>query len=70
MPVWLAVASKWGSIAVLIGLIIALAEALIGFVAFITFALKIIVVLLFVAVFAAVAFMVFRAWQGSRKRPE
>ena len=70
MPVWLAVASKWGSIVVLIGLVIALVKALIGFVSFVTFAFKILIVLFFVAVFAAVAFMVFRTWQGSRKRPD
>ena len=70
MPLWLGVASKWGSILVLVGLVIALVKALIGFVTFITLAVKILIVLAFVAVFAGVAFMVFRTWQGNRKRPE
>lgn len=70
MPVWLAVASKWGSIVVLIGLVIALVKALIGFVSFITFAVKMLIVLVFIAVFVGVAFLAFRAWQGNRKRPE
>lgn len=70
MPVWLAVATKWGSIVVLIGLVIALVKALIGFVSFVTFAVKILIVLLFVAVFVGVAFLAFRAWQGTRKRPQ
>ncbi|MBK7934903.1 MAG: hypothetical protein KA956_07310 [Pyrinomonadaceae bacterium] len=70
MPVWLAVASKWGSIVVLVGLVIALMKALIGFVGFVTLALKILIVLLFVAVFAGVAFLVFRAWQSNAKRPD
>lgn len=70
MPLWLGVASKWGSILVLVGLVIALVKALIGFVSFITLAFKILIVLAFVAVFAGVAFLVFRAWQGNRKRPE
>ena len=70
MPLWLGVASKWGSILVLVGLVIALVKALIGFVTFVTMAVKILIVLAFVAVFAGVAFMVYRAWQGSRKHPE
>jgi len=70
MPLWLGVASKWGSILVLVGLVIALVKALIGFVTFITFAIKILIVLAFIAVFGAVAFFVFRSWQGSRKHPE
>ena len=70
MPLWLAVASKWGGVLVVIGLVIALLKALIGFVSFVTLAFKVLIVLAFVAVFAGVAFFVFRTWQGSRKHPE
>lgn len=70
MPLWLGVASKWGSILVLVGLVMALVKALIGFVSFVTLAFKILIVLAFVAVFAGVAFLVYQAWQGNRKRPE
>ncbi|MEJ7625178.1 MAG: hypothetical protein WKF34_14395 [Pyrinomonadaceae bacterium] len=55
-----------GSILIIIGLVIALLEALIGFVAFIGLAIKILILVAFLAVFASVGFLVFRAWQSRR----
>lgn len=60
-------ASIIGSILVIIGLFIALLEALISFVGFLALAIKIIIVLAFIAVFAGVAFLVYRGWQDRRR---
>ena len=67
MPIWLRATGKWGSILVLVALVIALVKQLIAFVGFLTFAIKILIVLAFVAVFLSVAFMVFRAWSRNQK---
>ncbi|MFZ1700996.1 MAG: hypothetical protein WBO10_13750 [Pyrinomonadaceae bacterium] len=56
-----------GSILVVIALVIALLKVLIGFVGFISMAVKLLIVLAFIVVFAAVGFMIFRAWQGKRR---
>lgn len=56
-----------GSILVIIALFIALLKALIALVAFVGLAIKIIIVVLFLALFAGVAFMIFRGWQNSRR---
>ena len=60
-------ASVLGSLLVIIALVITLLKALIGFVGFVALAIKIIIVLAFVALFVGVAFMLFRGWQNSRK---
>ncbi len=57
----------WGSVLVIIALVIALLKALIGFVGFLALAIKIIIVLVFVALLAGVGFMIFRAWNDNRK---
>lgn len=59
-------ASIFGSLVVLIALAIALMKTLIGFVGFLALAIKVIIVLAFIAVFAAVGFMIFRAWQAKK----
>ncbi len=61
-------ASIGGSVLVVIALVIALLKTLIAFVGFISLAVKIIIILAFVIVFASVAFMIFRGWQNSRRR--
>jgi hypothetical protein len=68
MPVWLKATSKWGSILVLVALIIAFVKQLIAFVGFLTFAIKILIVLVFVTLFIGVAFLIFRAWSENQKR--
>ena len=59
-------ASVFGSLLVLIALAITLMKTLIGFVGFLAFALKIVIVLAFIGVFAAVGFMILRAWQSKK----
>ncbi len=61
-------ASVFGSLLVVIALVIALLKALIAFVGFVSLAIKIIIVLAFLALFAGVGFMVFRAWQDKKRQ--
>ena len=56
-----------GSLLVIIALVIALLKALIGFVGFLALAIKIIIILAFLALFMGVAFMLFRSWQEKQK---
>jgi hypothetical protein len=70
MPTWLRTAAGWGSILALIALLIAFVKQLIAFIGFITFAIKAIVVLAFIVVFVAVAFLVFKAWSSSQKHKD
>jgi len=67
MVMFVKAASVLGSLLVIIALVITLLKALIGFVGFVALAIKIIIVLAFVALFVGVAFMLFRGWQNSRK---
>lgn len=55
------------SILVIIALVIALLKALISFVGFLALAVKILIVIVFIGVFASVGFMIFRAWQDRRR---
>jgi hypothetical protein len=56
-----------GSLLVIIALVITFLKAVIGFVGFLALAVKIVIILAFLAVFAAVAFMILRSWQEHRK---
>jgi hypothetical protein len=58
----LKIAGKWGSILVLIALAIALLKQLIAFIGFLTFAIKALIVVAFIVVFAVVALLVFQAF--------
>ncbi len=60
MPLWVKAASKWGSIMVLIALVIALLKQLIAFIGFLTFAFKILIVLAFVGVIVGVGFIILK----------
>ena len=70
MPIWLKATGKWGSILVLIGLLIALVKQLIAFVGFLTFAIKALIVLAFVVLFLAVGMAILGAWGKNRKRKD
>ena len=67
MSFFLKAAGIGSSLLVVLALIIALLKGLIGLVGFITTAIKIIIVLGFVAVFIAVGLMVFRTFRESRR---
>lgn len=70
MPVWFKAAGKWGSILVILTLIITLLKQFIAFIGFLTAAVKIIVVLVFLALFLGVGMIVFRTWSDRRKARE
>ncbi len=67
MPVWMKAAGKWGSILVVIALLITLLKNLIAFVGFLTAAFKILIVLLFVLVIVGVGFLAFKAFTEKRR---
>ena len=66
MPVWFKAAGKWGSILVILTLIITLLRQIITFIGFLTAAIKILVVLAFVVLFLGVGLIVFRSWNAKR----
>jgi hypothetical protein len=70
MPMWLKAASVWGSVIAIIALVIILLKQLIAFVGFITVAIKILIAVAFIAMFIAVGYMAFRAWQSKRKNED
>lgn len=61
---------KWGTILVILTLIITLLKQIIAFIGFLTAAIKILVVLAFVVLFVAVGLVVFRTWNSTRKTRE
>jgi uncharacterized membrane protein YkvI len=70
MPIWLKAAGKWGSILVIIALVITLLKQLIAFIGFITLAIKVLVVLAFLGLIIFVGLMVLKGMSERRKRPE
>ena len=61
MPVWMKAAGKWGSILVIIALVITLLKQVIAFIGFLTGAVKLLIVLAFIAVIVGVGFLSLRA---------
>ena len=70
MPVWLKATGKWGSVFVILALIITLLKQVIAFIGFLTAAVKIVVVLVFLALFLGVGMIVFRTWNEKRRTRE
>lgn len=60
---WLRAAGAWGSILVVLALIITLLKQIIGFIGFITVIIKVGIVLLFIAVLAGVCFLILKSWK-------
>ena len=67
MPVWMRAAGIGGSLLAVIALVIVLLKSLIAFVGFLTFAFKIIIVLVFVAVIVGVGFLVLKGISDKRR---
>lgn len=61
-------AGKWGSILVLIALLITLVKNLIVFIGFLTGAIKILIIVVFVALILGVGFLIVRGFSNSRKK--
>jgi hypothetical protein len=59
-----------GSILVILALIITFLKQVIAFIGFLTFAIKILVVVVFVALLLGVGLMVIRTWNSKRKVTE
>jgi hypothetical protein len=67
MPIWMKAAGKWGSILVVIALVITLLKQIIAFIGFLTFAIKILVVLVFAVLIIGVGMMILRGMKQNRK---
>lgn len=67
MPVWMRAAGIGGSLLAVIALVIVLLKSLIAFVGFLTFAFKILIVLVFVAVIVGVGFLVLKGISEKRR---
>ena len=67
MPLWLKATGKWGSIFAILALVITLLKQVIAFIGFLTVAIKVVVILVFVALIAGVGFLVFRTWSANRQ---
>jgi hypothetical protein len=65
--VFLKAAGIGGSILAILALVIYLLKTLISLIAFLTGALKILVVLVFVAVIVGIGFMVLKSWNEARR---
>jgi hypothetical protein len=60
-------ASAWGSILVVIALIITLLKNIIAFVGFLTTAIQILLVVAFIGVFGLVGYLIFKAWSNNKR---
>ncbi|MBX3244293.1 MAG: hypothetical protein KF685_07535 [Acidobacteria bacterium] len=69
MPLWVKATGKWGSILVIVALVITLLKQLIAFIGFVTGAIKLLIILVFVLVIVGVGFLALKAW-NDRKRFE
>lgn len=67
MPVWLKAAGKWGSIFAILALVITLLKQIIAFIGFLTAAIKLLVVLIFVVLIVGIGLMIFRTRNSKRK---
>ncbi len=67
MSIWLKAAGKWGSVFAILALIITLLKQIIAFIGFLTAAIKLFVILIFVALLLGVGLMVLRTWKGKRQ---
>ncbi|RMG02730.1 MAG: hypothetical protein D6735_09785 [Acidobacteria bacterium] len=63
-------AGRWGSIFLLIALLIALVRQLIAFIGFMTTVIKILIVLAFVAVFLFVGYLFLKAMMEKQRKKE
>ena len=70
MPVWMKAAGIGSSLLVIIALVIALLKSLISFVGFLTFAFKVLIVLVFIAVIVGVGFLILKGISEKRRSKE
>lgn len=70
MPVWLKAAGKWGSILVLIALLITFVKQLIALIAFLTGAIKLFIILAFIVLIVGVGFMILKGLKSKRPKQD
>ena len=70
MPGWMKAAGKWGGIFVVIALRISLLKTVISFIAFLTGAIKLLIVLVFITLLVAVGYMVLKGVREGRRNKE
>ncbi|REJ79146.1 MAG: hypothetical protein DWQ47_06805 [Acidobacteria bacterium] len=70
MSTWMVTAGKWGSIFVILALIITLLKQIIGFIGFLTTIIKVGIILVFVALFLGVGLLVLKSWKSSKRKED
>lgn len=70
MPTWLKATGKWGSVFVILALIVTLLKNIIAFFGFLTMAIKFGFILAFVLVLVGVGLLVLRGFNANRKAKE
>jgi multisubunit Na+/H+ antiporter MnhG subunit len=60
-------AAGWGTIFAILALVVTLLKQIIAFIGFLTFAIKILVVLAFVMLIVGVGLMIIRGWNANRQ---
>ncbi|HXG84488.1 MAG TPA: hypothetical protein VNI84_10715 [Pyrinomonadaceae bacterium] len=70
MPVWFKAAGKWGSVFVILALIVTLLKQVIAFVGFLTMAIKFIVIIAFVGLIVGIGFALLRTRSANRQTKE
>ena len=66
MSAWMKATGKWGSVFVILALVITLLKQVIGFIGFLTMILKVGIVLVFVAVLLGIGFLVLKSWKTAK----
>lgn len=67
MSIWFKAAGIGGSLLAILALVIVFLKQIIAFIGFLSFIIKIAVVLIFVAVFLGIGLMIFRTWNERQK---
>ncbi|QQS42637.1 MAG: hypothetical protein IPM63_06810 [Acidobacteriota bacterium] len=70
MSTWMLTAGKWGSVFVILALIITLLKQIIGFIGFLTTIIKIGIILVFVALFLGVGLLVLKTLKSSKPKED
>lgn len=65
---YVTIADKWGSVFVILALIISLLKQVIAFIGFLTTAIKFLIIFAFAAIFIAVGLLAFRAFADRKKK--
>jgi predicted transporter len=70
MPMLLKAAGIGGSLLVVIALVIALLKTVISFIAFLTGAVKLLIMLVFIALIVGIGYMLLKSWNESRRKKD